>query len=678
MREEGETKGTDVEGLGAFRYPTPGVSVDEVVDMVTVSDVALSPDGATVAYTLGRASKADEHPVGHIYLTSVGGGQIDMADGALRPFTGGVGLDATPRWSPDSARLAFVSDRERRGAPHLYVVDTHGGEARRLSDTPGAVAEPAWSPDGARLAYLVVDADDDEAQRRTRERDDPYVASEAWKRRRLWARDAADDAEVDPVAITPADRHVWAYAWAPDGRSVVAMVSPTPEWNETFDGVRLVIYPVASEAGSPHDLGPAPYSAFGLGLVWSRDGSRIYALGSAAREFPETYLRVWRTDEDADEGPVALLRDLPATPLQVTRARDADALLLLAWEGTHTPLYRVSPDGALVDRLPLPVASEGEASAISVSADGARVALICGDALDPGNVWVWDAAAGMRRVTNLNPWLRERCLGRQRDFWWTGADGETIEGLLITPPGYSAGQRYPLVVVVHGGPTWLWTDHCHLNWHDWGHWLALHGMVTLLPNPRGSAGRGNRFARANVGDIGGGDYEDVMAGVDDLIARGIADEERLGIGGWSYGGTLTPWTLTKTNRFQCAVMGAGICNWVSFTGTSDIRLFGDLLHEAELNRDAALLWARSALSRVSHVQTPTLIVHGEQDVRVPVSQAREFYTALRARGIPTELVTYPREGHQVGERLHQRDLLVRLRDWFVSYLRPDAPADAER
>jgi dipeptidyl aminopeptidase/acylaminoacyl peptidase len=199
-------------------------------------------------------------------------------------------------------------------------------------------------------------------------------------------------------------------------------------------------------------------------------------------------------------------------------------------------------------------------------------------------------------------------------------------------------------------------------------WLALQGFLALLPNPRGSAGRGNAFAQANVGDIGGGDYRDVMAGVDDLIARGLADESRLGIGGWSYGGTLTPWTLTHTDRFRCAVMGAGICNWVSFTGTADIRIFGDLLFRAETHRDASALWERSALSRVANVRTPTLIVHGEADVRVPVSQGREFYSALRHMGVDTEFVAYPREGHQVGERHHQRDLLIRVRDWFARYL----------
>jgi len=346
--------------------------------------------------------------------------------------------------------------------------------------------------------------------------------------------------------------------------------------------------------------------------------------------------------------------------------------LLVAWRDAHTPLYRVGPDGAHAGILPVGVEERGSVSKtdVAVSADGRRIALVRSDGARFDDLWAWDEATGLRQLADVNPWLREKRLGRQEEIAWTSFDGETIRGLLITPPGYEEGQgrRYPLVVNVHGGPTWLWTDHLHLNWHDWGMWLALQGYVALLPNPRGSAGRGNRFACANVGDIGGGDYRDVMAGVDHLIAQGLVDEGRMGIGGWSYGGTLTPWTLTKTDRFRCAVVGAGICNWVSFGGTCDIRVFGDRLFEAEQTRDATALWERSALSRVAHVRTPTLIAHGEQDSRVPVSQGRELYSALRHLGVPTELVTYPREGHQVGERHHQRDLLVRIRDWYKTYL----------
>jgi len=649
---------SNTDGATMHMGSDPGtVTVDEVVTMKTVSQIALSPDGGTVAYVLSTVSKEGEHPKGQIHLVAVDGSSA----GQSHLFTSGGGMDGEPRWSPDGAPLAFTSDRDKAGVKQLYVIALSGGEARRLTDERGGVADPRWAPDGARLAYLVIDGESEEQERREQDRDDAYVASEAIKRQRLWLI-GADGAGARP--LTPEGRHVWAHAWSPDGTALAVIASDTPEWNEMFGAVRLVVYAANSAETEPCDLGAAPFAE---GLTWSRDGAAIYALGSAAEDFPQTYLRAWPLSGDA---PRDLLGDLPATPILLDRPRDSDDLLLVTWRDSHTPVYQVSPDDARVDLLPTGVESAGSVSKtdVSVSADGRRVAMVRSDGGRPDDLWVWDAAAGPRQLTDVNPWLRDKRLGRQSEIEWASFDGETIRGLLITPPSYEEGRRYPLVVNVHGGPTWLWTDHLHLNWHDWGMWLALQGYVVLLPNPRGSAGRGNRFARANVGDIGGGDYRDVMAGVDTLIDRGMVDADRMGIGGWSYGGTLTPWTLTQTDRFRCAVMGAGICNWVSFAGTCDIRVFGDRLFEAEQVTDATALWERSALSRVANVRTPTLIVHGEQDHRVPVSQGREFYSALRHLGVSTEYVTYPREGHQVGERRHQRDLLARLRDWYAAYL----------
>jgi len=647
------------------------VTLDEILTMRTVSQIALSPDGGTVAYVLSWVSKEGEHPRGQIYLVPFGSSGPDA--GPARAFTGGDGMDGEPRWSPDGASLAFTSDRAKAGTKQLYVIPLAGGEARRLTDERGGVGKPRWSPDGRRLAYLVTGGETEERERRKRDRDDAYVASEAIKRQRLWliGADGADGAGAR--ALTPDGRHVWMHAWSPGGSAIAVVESDTPEFNEMFGAVRLVIYPAAQADGgamAPRDLGTAPFAA---GLVWSRDGATLYALGSAAADFPRTYLRAWSlsgSEGGAPPEPRDTLRALPATPFLLDRPRDADDLLLVAWRDAHTPIYRVGPDGEQVAMLPVGVQERGSVprTDVSVAADGQRIAMVRSDGARADDLWAWDTAGGLRQLTDVNPWLREKRLGRQEEIEWSSPDGETIRGLLITPPGYEEGRRYPLVVNVHGGPTWLWTDHLHLDWHDWGMWLALQGYVALLPNPRGSAGRGNRFASANVGDIGGGDYQDVMAGVDHLIARGMVDEGRMGIGGWSYGGTLTPWTLTRTDRFRCAVMGAGICDWVSFGGTSDIRVFGGRLFETEQTEDATPLWEGSALSRVVNVRTPTLIVHGEGDARVPVSQAHEFYSALRHLGVPAELVTYPREGHQVGERHHQRDLLARIRDWYKAYL----------
>jgi dipeptidyl aminopeptidase/acylaminoacyl peptidase len=639
------------------------LTLDDILTMQQISQVALAPDGATVAYVLAEASQAEEHPRGQIYLLA-----IDAPEAQPRPFTAGAAMDGAPRWSPDGGALAFLSDREKRGTSQLYVIALDGGEARRLTDERGGVANPQWHPGGSMLSYLAIAAPSEEAEQRTKDRDDRVVASEVKGRHRLWLVGADGDGARP---LTPEDRHVVAHAWSPDSARVAALTAATPEWNEQFGAMRLGIYPLEADQEA-RDLGPAPLTA---DLVWSRDGGTLFAHSGSVAEFPRSFLAAWSLVGEDVAAPRLTLSDLPASPFWLGRARDADDLLLLAARETHMPLYRVSARGdraellgdVAPDRGSLPTL-DAQPPALSLSADGRRVVMLRGDGAHAYDLWLWEEGSGMRRLTDVNPWLRQKRLGKQEEIRWRSFDDMEVGGLLITPPDYVPGRRYPLVVNVHGGPTWLWTDHLHANWHDWGQWLAAAGFVVLLPNPRGSAGRGNDFAAANVRDIGGGDYRDVMAGVDHVVARGLVDERRMGIGGWSYGGTLTPWTITQTERFRCAVMGAGICNWVSFTGTCDIRIFGDRLFDAETHHDAAALWERSALRHVADVRTPTLIVHGEQDVRVPVSQGREFYSALRHMGVPTELVIYPREGHSFVERHHQRDLLTRIRDWFVRYL----------
>ena len=641
------------------------LTIEGVISAPALSGAAISPDGTWVAYVVGAASREGPRDSSAIWLVG--------ADGqAPRQFTWGGGCDSAPTWSPDGAWLAFLSDRAEPGVAQLYVMPRDGGEARRLTSLKGGVAAPAWSPDGAWLAFLACP--DEQVQRerdRAASRDDAWEAGRDEQRQALWLMPFHPGGAEDAVArrLSPPGRHVWGFALSPDGARVAAFHSDLPEADALFSRLTLAI--LSTESGLP---GPS-WDILGPWMeswpVWSADGARVLFLAGA---YPTVNL--YAADPAAGAEPLIAPTEEYGTPVSLRRALGGDAIYALCTRGTTTDLYEVDAT-TLTLTLLLTLAGVGRGhvapGGVSVTPDGSRVAMLRSQPDWPVELWLWEpAVAGdtsLRRLTDHHgPWLAGVTVGRQEVVRWKGHDGLEIEGVLVHPPGAEDAGPLPLVVEIHGGPAGAWTDRWLGNWHDWAQPLAARGMRVLLPNPRGSTGRGNGYATANLGDIGGGDLRDVLAGVDALVQRGLADPARLGIGGWSYGGTLTGWAVTQDTRFRCAVVGAGITNWTSFSATTDIRTFGDLLFQAPLADEPERFGLRSATFAVRHLTTPTLIVHGEADVRVPLGQSRELYTALRQRGVAHAYVTYPREGHQILERAHQRDLLTRVLGWFTAHL----------
>jgi dipeptidyl aminopeptidase/acylaminoacyl peptidase len=248
---------------------------------------------------------------------------------------------------------------------------------------------------------------------------------------------------------------------------------------------------------------------------------------------------------------------------------------------------------------------------------------------------------------------------------WVSADGTPVHGFLIYPPDYTPDKRYPLFLQVHGGPSWSYVPR-YMN--EWARLLTARGCLVLMPNPRGSWGRGHDYQSANVGDLGGGDWRDVNAGVDYLIDEGLADPDRLAIGGWSYGGYLVTWAITQTDRFRCAIAGASITNYESNYGVVSNREWQSTMFGSNVYDDVELHRSRSPMTYVKRVKTPTLLVHGERDLLAPPQQAIEFYIALKHFGVPTQLAIYPREPHGFTERAHQRDFYQRMCAWVDRYL----------
>ena len=353
---------------------------------------------------------------------------------------------------------------------------------------------------------------------------------------------------------------------------------------------------------------------------------------------------------------------------------------VLEWLGVGSRLHLL--DSNAQSKLLFPI-SEKESDldlsypAVAALEDrGVSFASVMSSGTHPGEVWS-DTGAGsstrysFQQITNHNSGIEDVAFGRQEPFQWKAQDGLSLDGFLIWPPDRLSSAKLPTVVLVHGGPYGRYTSGLHLSWGDWGQWLATAGYLVLMVNPRGGSGHGEKFAATVKGDVGGRDYEDVMAAVDAVIARGFADPDKLAIGGWSQGGFMAACAVTKTNRFRAAIMGAGISDWETLVATSNVPGFErDLTGRAPWDEvRAGQKIGYSPIKFARNVRTPVLILHGEEDDRIPLGQAVGFYRALKENHVDTEFVIYPRERHAILERAHQLDLLTRVRSWCDRWLR---------
>ena len=625
-----------------------------IADMLLPADPQLSPDGRAVAYTVAPAGQREEHPLRAIWLAATD------HSAPPRPLTAGVANDTMPRWSPDGAALYFLSDRVKRGEAQLYRLPLDGGEAVALTDWRGGIAEFAPLADDRTIAILAKDPPTDEEERRERGRDDAKVWGERWSSRRLRLLDHESRAirTVDGIG----DRHVAAVAASPDGAWLAVTIWPNPDIDNMAFPTPLFLVEVAS--GAARQLAELPLS--GTDFTWTPDGTALAYIapvtGGGVAGNGLFLLRV------AEGTPRRLVPDLAACPLELCQQGASDILLTVA-DGLDTTLQRLDPaTGALTELQRLP----GNLAAPTIAADGGMVAALRSTPDGPLAVWAGPPAGPLVRLTDHAPELRAIAWGAQERLSWRAADGLELDGLLILPPGKGRGDGpFPLVVVAHGGPYGRFADDFQLgSGRPSGQWLAAGGYAVFLPNPRGGVGHGNDFAIAVAGRVGLEDWDDIVAGLERLVAEGVADSARLAIGGWSQGGFMTAWAVGQADRFRCGVMGAGVSDWGMMVAESDMPTF-----EAGLGGSTG--WEGigphphdriSPISFVHRVKTPVLMLHGERDERVPVSQAQFFARGLRRHGVENELVVYPREPHGLRERAHQIDATRRLRAWFDRWL----------
>jgi dipeptidyl aminopeptidase/acylaminoacyl peptidase len=632
------------------------LTLDDIFAVERVIDARISPDGSQIAFVVTREFTEGEHaiPASGVWIVPFDG------SAPARQFTASIHADSHPRWSPDGKALAFLSDREKADTLQICVMPSDGGEARKLTSAKAGVSAFAWSPDGARIAYLAPDAPTDEDEKRAKERDDAIHIDHNYKFTRLWVIDTAGG---EARALTPPEYQVRDFAWRQDGWAIVT--SPTPKEDDFTLAwpLRLV-----AEDGEIRMLWEGAYP---IEIASSRDGRSLAWIHSGSKG-GESADDVWVARAGAE--PRIAISDYSGGIIRTEFTPDGQALLLVGVAGTQMEVGRLDLDSGTVETL-LTDKTLGftftTGISLSASANGTRMACVLSDVNQPEEVFAWEMGGEPRRVTAFNHHLAEVSLGRGETVEWSAPDGLRIEGVLIYPAGYEEGKRYPLIAQIHGGPTGFWLRRFLAGWHDWGQWLATQGYAVLLPNPRGSAGRGREFAWRNQRNWGHGDFGDVLSGVDAMIARGIADPDRLGIGGWSYGGYMTAWAIGQTDLFKAAIVGAGVTDLLSMQASDIPSWLPNVMMLAPSYSDQEVYLRTSPITYVGNAKTPTLVLHGASDERVRLGQGRELYNALQALGVESEMVVYPREPHIFQERNHQRDLLTRVTSWYDRCLKSE-------
>ncbi|MDP9380372.1 MAG: S9 family peptidase [Chloroflexota bacterium] len=636
------------------------------------SDPQISPDGANVAYVLAHIDRESDEYRQAVYLVP--------ADGSTPPrrYTYGPKRDNHPRWSPDGSQLLFVSDRE--GKPQVYVMPSDGGEARKVTDLSNGAGCPVWSPDGARVAFISrtgVDVDEDISDIVSYHYTEAYYKDDGEGIKRghnhLFVQDLDGG---DTMQLTEGPDDYRDPAWSPDGAYIAVLRQQSArrafEWGTD-------IYLVPASGGEARRLTPGDGPSYAPSF--SPDGSRLAYLGH--RNPPETggstNTGVWTVSLEGGE-PTLLTADWDRSASnddvnsdarwgtnehRPTWRPDNSGIYFLATDHGATNIYTVPANGGSVRAV-----TNGERVIDAFSTGGDRLAYIAADLLNPGDLYA-SAPDGSTevRLTGVNEeFLRGFTLSEPHEVRIQSTEGTEVQGWVMKPTGYVEGERYPLIMEVHGGPH---TAYGYAFFHEF-QVLAARGYGVLFTNPRGSTGYGQEFAVCIVKQWGERDYADVMAAADWAASQPWVDSERLGMTGGSYGGFMTNWVTGHTDRFKAAVTRRCLSNWVSFYGTSDIGpRFSEWMVGGTPWTNPEGYARMSPMTYVQNIRTPLLVIHSEEDHRCAVEQSEQLFVALKRLGCETEFVRYPQESHslsRVGKPARRIENLERISAWFERYV----------
>lgn len=625
----------------------------EALRVVRVSSPRISPDGSRVAYLVSENDTEKEQAwkfVTHLWVVPAAG-----PASAARQFTRGEKSVSNVEWSPDGKLLAFTMEagEDKDAKPQVWFMYADGGEPWQVTKHKSGVRAFQISPDGKTLLLTATAPVSEEEEKLTKEKEDAVVVDHDFKMAQLWTWNIVTG---DEKQISKGDFAVSDARWSPDGAQVAFTTNPTPRLDDIALQTAWVMDVASGTKRKLAETADPTHTA-----RWSPDGKWIAYLSSPG-------LLIYKEN-------LFVVVASGGTPKKLSESFELNAGEPI-WSPDGKQIYFSTDDREALRVFGADVATAtirpltgttGMADIAEISADGKTAVGTLGDPTHPDEVFRSDLSFGsLERITNQNAWLSDYGLGASEVVRWKSSkDGMEIDGIVTKPVDFDGAHKVPFLLNPHGGPTGA----SLLTFNTTEQIMAANGYMVLEPNFRGSTGRGEKFATANQNDWGDGDYKDDMSGVQAMVDKGWADPDRLGAFGWSYGGYMTMWIDTQTDRFKAISPGAGLPDLYSMYSQTDIHRYLTMFLGMKAPWDNFQeYWDHSAMKYIENVKTPTMILHGQADTRVPIAQAEEFYEALYERHVPVEYVTYPRENHGFVEPRHIQDRWQRYLVFFGKYL----------
>ena len=628
---------------------------DDIYRVRDVQDPQRSPDGKWVAYMVSSVDTARDRNTSDIWMVSWDGTQE-------RQLTHTPESESSPEWSPDGKWLSFLSSRDSGDGSQLWLLDRNGGEARRVSNVPGGIEDYAWSPDSKRLVFVISDAPNAESAGRTKKpividrlhfKSDPggyvlddhdHLALFDLDTQKLEALTSGTHDETDPV-------------WSPDGTRLAFVskrVNGDPDASENDD-----IFVMQAKPGAEITRLTTFDGEDDGRIAWSPDGRRIAYLTGIA--LPDHSFRMWKLAVvPSTGGPATVLTAaLDRQVIEPAWSADGKWIYMLEEDDRSQYVARIAAQGGAVERV---AAGKHMVTSLALGSDGAATLTMASDS-EPPEIYALEGSA-LRRLTHQNDdWLRNIQLGITEEFASRGRDGYEVHGILVKPASYVPGKKYPTLLRIHGGPACCQDSHA-FNFER--ELFAANGYVVVAANYRGSRGRGAAHQRAIAHDTRDKDISDLLGAVDYVVRRGLADPDRLGIGGWSNGAILTDRIIEVDHRFKAAIAGAGSANPIASYGTDQYLPDSS---DAPWKDPQSWIERSYVFFHADQIETPTLFMGGDRDFNVPIAGSEQLYFALRSRGVPTELVIYPDQHHGISKPSYKKDRLDRYLSWYGRYVR---------